>query len=227
MASRMAWASATAASMSAWADPQLAAVQAAGVERRLQVQARPLLPAGNHVSARRYVPRRPGRRSAAGTRPGPLAGPPGRPPPLVGPGRPPGAGRRPVSRRSASARARAVQAPRSITSSGKPALRPMALFRRATASNSPSRARTRASRLSDSCTSARSTSSLQHHASLAPGLRVIQDRLGPADGVLLHPAGCAGQEGRPGKRRPRRTPRSGRPERAGGSAMRSRMTAWR
>ena len=33
-----------------------------------------------------------------------------------------------------------------------------------------------------------------HHASLQPGPRVSQDRLGPADGILLHPAGRAGQE---------------------------------
>src|SRR5262245_21341664 len=98
------------------------------------------------------------------------------------------------SSRSASAPGKGGCTSRSITSNGKPALRPMALFRRATALNSPSRARTRASRLSDSCTSARSTSSRRATPPLAPSHRIVQDRLGPADGVLLHPAGRAGQE---------------------------------
>ena len=173
--------------------PQLAAVPAAGVERRLHVQARPFLPAGNHVLPVCMS------RGGPDEDPRQELGPGGLPALLGGRRRLPGqadlralggGSLQEVGQRTGQWRLHLqvdhLQRPAGVASHG--------------VVQAGHRVELPFPGQDEGLAALRQLDLGTQHvlperdASLAPGHRVVQDRLGPADGVLLHPAGRAGQK---------------------------------
>ena len=123
------------------------------------MQAGPLLPTRDDILAVDVAGRRAHEDRPAGNRPRRRAGRPAPPPPIAARSAPPAAAKLPPPSRSPSVPGSGGSIGSSTTFSGIVALRPITLLSRASASNSRSRDRIKFSRLSDNCTSARSTSS--------------------------------------------------------------------